>query len=162
MVSDGGERRFRIWDPSQDKWDRRFLEMAKLVASWSKDPSTQTGAVIVAPDRRIVSLGYNGFPRGVSDSPNRLKDREWKYEHVVHCEMNAVLFADRHLLKGSCLYTWPFASCVRCAVHMIQVGIVRAVSPTLPADKAKRWGESLNKTREVFAEAGVEFVEFRT
>lgn len=148
----------REWS-SQQKWDLRFLEMAKLVASWSKDPSTQTGAVIVAPDRRVVSLGYNGFPKGFSDTPKRLENREWKYDHVVHCEMNAVLFADRHLLKGATLYTWPFASCVRCAVHMIQVGIIRAVAPTLPADKADRWKESLLKTESAFAEAGVSFVE---
>ena len=50
------------------KWNMRFLEMAKMVGSWSKDPSTQVGAVIVDDDRRVISLGYNGFPKGVADN----------------------------------------------------------------------------------------------
>ena len=56
-----------------NKWDKRFLEMAKLVASWSKDPSTQVGAVAVR-NRTVIAQGYNGFPRGMDDD-------EWLYEN---------------------------------------------------------------------------------
>ena len=68
-----------------NKWDFRFLDMAKLVASWSKDPSTQTGAVIVAPRKNIIGVGFNGFPRGMYDSPERLNDRPEKYSRTIHC-----------------------------------------------------------------------------
>jgi dCMP deaminase len=77
------------------KWDLRFLELTKLVSTWSKDPSTQTGAVIVDSKRHIVSVGYNGFPHRLADTPARLNDRPTKYSMIVHCEMNAVLNAQR-------------------------------------------------------------------
>ena len=67
------------------KWDLRFIELAKLVSTWSKDPSTQTGAVIVDPNRRVVSVGYNGFPIGVDDDPERYANRDLKYKMIVHC-----------------------------------------------------------------------------
>ena len=53
------------------KWDERFLELAKQIASWSKDPSTQVGCVVVGPDREIRSTGFNGLPRGIEDSEER-------------------------------------------------------------------------------------------
>jgi len=143
---------------NQEKWDRRFIELARHIASWSKDPSTQCGAV-VTQGKRIVSVGYNGFPQGVEDSPARLGAREVKYDFVIHAEMNALMFAERQELKGATLYTWPFASCIRCAVHVVQVGIWRAVAPKLPRELVERWGESVARTREVFQEAQVEFVE---
>src|SRR5688572_32906130 len=65
------------------KWDRRFLQVAKLFSTWSKDPSTQIGSVIVGTDRVIRSTGYNGFARGVADDA-RLHDREQKYPLIVH------------------------------------------------------------------------------
>jgi dCMP deaminase len=139
-------------------WDRYFLDIAKLIASASKDPSTQTGAVIVRPDKTVASVGYNGFPRGIDDEPARYENRELKYELIVHCEMNAVLHA-REPLHGCTLYTWPFLSCTRCCVHMIQAGIVRAVAPTIPQHLIGRWGDSLARTKALFAEAGVQVDE---
>ena len=84
-----------------DKWDSRFMEMAELVSTWSKDPSTQIGVVIVDPLRRIVSTGYNGFPRGLSDAPERYEERSVKYAHIVHGELNAILSADSRRLEGA-------------------------------------------------------------
>lgn len=141
-----------------DKWDRRFLQLAQLVSTWSKDPSTKCGAVIVRPDRTVASLGFNGFPQAMSDAPELYDDRETKYSRVVHCEMNAVLTAHEPL-RGCVLYTWPFLSCDRCAVHMIQTGIVRAVAPAADDDAQGRWGGSLEKTKRYFGEANVEFRE---
>src|SRR5450759_3287372 len=74
-----------------DKWDRRFIELARFVADWSKDPSTKVGAVIVRPDRTVAALGYNGFPRGVLDHSERYDHRPTKYEMVVHAELNSIL-----------------------------------------------------------------------
>lgn len=134
-----------------DKWDIRFLDLAKLISTWSKDPSTKTGAVIVAPDRRIISTGYNGFPRGVLDHEARLANREEKYKIIVHCERNAMLFA-REPLQGMTLYTYPFLSCSSCAAMMIQAGITRHVAPR---SSNERWGEQVQMTLQILAEAGV-------
>ncbi len=141
----------------QLKWDIRFLRLAKF---WglesSKDPSTRVGAVIVRQDLSIASLGYNGFPRGCDDSPEIYADRDQKYARVVHAEMNSILHA-REPLHGYTLYTWPFACCERCAVHVIQTGIVRCVAPPLPDELKERWGKSLALTERLYNEAGVKF-----
>jgi dCMP deaminase len=129
------------------------------VASWSKDPSTQTGAVITGIDNRIVSVGYNGFPASMNDHADLYADREVKYSRIVHCEMNAVLNSEQSV--GACtLYTWPFLSCDRCAVHMIQAGISKVVAPALPPELIERWSESVAKTKSYFCEAGVYVVEY--
>jgi dCMP deaminase len=141
-----------------NKWDLRFLELTKLVSTWSKDPSTQTGAVIVDKNRHVVSVGYNGFPHRLNDTNERLNDRPTKYSMIVHCEMNAVLNSQRSV-EGCTLYTWPFLSCDRCAVHMIQAGIDRVVAPVLPERLYDRWLESVTKTKSYFTEAGIEIVE---
>ena len=145
---------------SQRKWDLRFLELARMIASWSKDPNTKTGAVIVRPDRTIVSTGYNGFPSAMPDLSDNYENREEKYSRIVHCEMNAVLHAYEPV-HGYTLYVSLYP-CERCAVHMIQAGITRMVAPVLPADLIGRWGASLKKTKAYAEESGVilELVEF--
>lgn len=134
------------------KWDLRYLSMAKFVSQWSKDPSTQTGAVIIAKNGSPVSFGYNGFPRGVTDSPERLNDRETKYKLMVHCERNAILFANAPL-HDCTLYTWPFMSCAPCAGMVIQSGIKRCVAPL---NDNPRWIEDFKLTEQMFYEAGVD------
>ena len=135
------------------KWDRRFLELAHVISTWSKDPSTQVGCVIVRPNRTIVSLGFNGFPRGVEDTLERLGDKLFKHECVVHAEENALLTA-RESVFGYTLYCSPVMPCSRCAAKIIQAGIKRVVSP--PARSA---GNVLNYdlTRTLFEEALVAF-----
>ena len=134
-----------------EKRDRRFLALAEHVAQWSKDPSTKTGAVIVDPNNRVVSLGYNGFPRGVNDLPERLSNRELKYKIIVHCERNALLFA-RESVRGYRLYTWPFMSCVPCASMVIQTGIIEVIAPV---SDNPRWIEDFKLAQTLFNEAGV-------
>lgn len=133
-----------------NKWDIRFLDLAEHIATWSKDPSTKVGAVL-ANDRRVVSVGYNGFPQGVNDDPALYADREYKYEHVVHGEMNAILFAGRSV-DGCTLYTIPFLPCSRCAAMVIQAGIWRVVSYY---NDNPRWLESIARTQAMFKQAGV-------
>lgn len=142
----------------QLKWDRFYLGLAEQTAMASKDPSTQTGAVFVDPELGVISLGYNGFPRGIADTDERLNDRPTKYALIVHCEMNALITAQRSV-RGSTLYTWPFMSCDRCCVHMIQAGVTRVVAPKAAPDKEERWGEAFVKTRALFKEAGIPLVE---
>lgn len=135
-------------------WDFRFLELAQHISKWSKDLSTKCGAIIVRPDRTIASLGYNGFPRGIKDSIELLNNREEKYRRVVHGEMNALLNSSEKL-EGYTLYNWPFLSCERCAVHIIQTGISRIVTAPCPEDKLERWGESFKLSEELFLEAKI-------
>lgn len=146
-------------EPLDRKWGRRFLGLAEHVAEWSKDPSTKCGAVIVRPDRTVLSVGYNGFPRGTDDADALYEDRDEKYKRIVHCEMNAILTAHGQS-KGCTLYTWPFLSCHRCAVHVIQAGIVRAVAPVVPPELRDRWADNLELTKELFAQSGVEWIEY--
>ena len=106
-----------------NKWDIRFLEMAKLVASWSKDPSTQVGAIAVR-NRTVIAQGYNGFPRGISDEPYRYEHKQLKYKMIVHAEMNLIYnAADNGVsLKDSTVYVVGLPACGECAKGLIQVG----------------------------------------
>lgn len=137
-----------------DKWDIRFLELARFISKWSLDPSTKTGSVIVDRKRRVVSVGYNGFARGVVDSPERYECRKTKYQLTCHCERNSILFAHRDL-EGCTLYTWPFSSCAPCAAMVIQSGITRCVAPPLPEHLKERWAEDVALAQQQFEEAGV-------
>jgi deoxycytidylate deaminase len=78
---------------SLNNWDRRYLAIAMQVAQWSKDPSSRMGAVIANAEGRLVSFGFNGFPKNVEDCQSRLHNPPIKYEFVVHAEANAVLIA---------------------------------------------------------------------
>ncbi len=135
-----------------DKWDRRFLEMAKLIASWSKDPSTQAGAVITDNKRRVISMGYNGLAQGVEDLPERLNNREIKYKMFVHAERNAIIFA-RQSLENCSIYIWPFMTCAACAAMVIQTGIKRVVAPH---SENERWIHDFELATHQYREAGVE------
>lgn len=136
------------------KWDLRFLDLAKHISTWSKDPSTQLGAVIVDKNKRVISMGYNGFPRGVKDTPERLNNREVKYSMVVHGEMNAIIFATQPL-EGSTLYIWPFLSCSVCTAVIINAGVKRVVAPL---NNNPRWIESFKLSQTLYFEAGVQVI----
>lgn len=139
------------------KWDHRFLRLAKEVSLWSKDPSAKIAAVAVDPDeRRILSTGYNGFPKGIDDNPDRYGDRELKYKYVVHAEMNAIYNATHKgiSLKDSTLYVWGLPICSECAKGIASVGIKRVVCCYDP-DNVERWIESFHKSLDIFEECGI-------
>lgn len=136
-----------------NKWDRRFLDLAEHISKWSKDPSTQVGAVIVDNKRRIVGLGYNGFPAGVEDTEERYFDREVKYSMVVHAEVNAILNAVREV-KDCSLYVSPLFTCNECAKLIIQSGISRVVAID---ERTDRWNSKHEVSKKMFSEAGVEY-----
>jgi len=142
-----------------NKWDERFLDMAELVATWSKDPSTKIGAVCVEPQsKRILSMGYNGFPRGIADLDWRYEDKEVKYSLVVHAEANAIYNATSNgvSLEGSTIYVAGLPSCSDCAKGIIQVGIKRVVcrAPNIPS----HWGEHWKKSKAMYREACIDFL----
>src|SRR5574337_356457 len=132
-------------------WDKRYLDLPEYISKWSKDPSTKVGAVIADMDNCIVSLGYNGLPRYVNDSLERLENRDLKYKMIVHGEVNAMAFAERSL-RGCTLYTYPFMPCSNCAGQVIQRGITRVVSYV---NDNPRWTEAFALTQQMFAEASV-------
>ena len=125
------------------KWDLRFLRLAREVSTWSKDPSTQVGCVIVRPDKTVASLGYNGFPKSVPDDPELLANREAKYKIIIHSEINAIIAA-LEPLEGYTIYTYPFPPCSNCASAFVQAGIARAVAIRPTEEQYERWGESLD------------------
>ena len=109
-------------------WDEYFMSVALLAAMRSKDPNTQVGACIVGEDNRIISTGYNGFPRGCSDDefPWDREGEETKYPYVVHAELNAILNAGGRSLAGARVYVGLFP-CNECAKAIIQAGIKEVV-----------------------------------
>lgn len=133
------------------KWDDRFMKLAIHVAEWSKDPSTKVGAVIVDGERRVVGMGYNGFPRGVNDDPSRYSVKAVKYRLVVHSEANAILNANG-IVTDCTLYTTKFP-CTECAKLIIQSSIARVFTP-LPSQN-EPWAEDANYSMQMFNEAGV-------
>lgn len=132
-------------------WESRFLALAEHIASWSKDPSTKVGAVIVDCSNRVVGVGYNGFPRGIADTDGRLSDRETKYRLVVHAEANAILNASGSV-RGCRMYT-NLLPCTECAKLIIQSGILSVVSPKLP-ENLVRWQQNTQHAIWMLEEAG--------
>ena len=131
-------------DDRDRKWDLRFLDLADTVATWSKDPSTQVGAVIVRPNNTIVSMGYNGFPRGFPDIPAYYEDRPTKYSLIVHAEANAVVSAKCDL-AGFTIYC-SMIPCSECMKLITQAGITRWVSWAPSDEQQARWGTSFEAT----------------
>ena len=134
------------------KWQSRFFDLAYLVASWSKDPSSQIGAVIVDAQNRVISTGFNGLPVGVRDTEERLGDRATKYKMILHAEENAIMFAKQNL-NGCSIYVTKMPPCAHCAALIIQSGIKFVYVPE--TEIPERWRESTELTRQMFKEAGV-------
>ena len=136
------------------------MRQAREVSAWSKDPSTKVGAVIVDADKRVVSMGYNGFPAKIADYAGDYMDRDTKLKKVVHAEMNAIYNATHNgvSLNGSTLYVWGLPVCSDCARGVIQVGIKRVImnSPSAIADFGI-WKEHWDRSKDMFEEAGVQY-----
>lgn len=133
------------------KWERRFLKLAKEISTWSKDPSTQVGAVLIhEPTRTVVSVGYNGFARGINDD-NRLSDRDVKYDIIIHAEENCLLYASRIDLDECGIYVHPFPPCSKCMAKLIQRGIRKVVATN---DIPDRWRDNFNRSISLLEEVG--------
>ena len=136
------------------KWDKRFMQMAKFVSTWSKDPSTQVGSIAVR-NRTVIAQGYNGFPRGINDTTTRLDNRTEKYKFMVHAEMNVIYNAAENgvSLKDSTVYVYGLPVCSECAKGLIQAGIKRIVTPyqTVP----ENWQVSTTASQSMFGEVGI-------
>ena len=140
-------------------WDRRFLRIAEEIRSWSKDPGTKVGCVLVQ-DRRMIATGYNGFPSTLSDSLELYKDREYKLAVTVHAEKNAILNAAKNGAKteGATAYV-TFPPCSQCAASLIQAGISQVICPD-PAKAPERWRASFKLANEMLYESGVKLLYY--
>lgn len=136
-----------------DKWSKRFLDLAKHIGTWSYDPRTKLGAVIVDSRNRIISVGYNGFPRGVEDHVERYEDRPTKHLFVAHAERNA-LDNSPMSVEGCTIYV-PLMPCNECAKSIIQRGIKKVVCYRPTREDVFNWDIS----RIMFKESNVELVE---
>jgi len=140
------------------KWDERYLNLAKEISTWSKDPSTQVGAVTVGSKKEVLSQGFNGFPRGIDDTNIRYQDKITKYKFVVHAEMNAIYNATYSgtSLDGATLYVHGLPICSECAKGIIQVGIKRVIIQK--SKELDNWNASVKLSKQMFDEAGVELI----
>lgn len=136
----------------------KYMGVADAIAKFSKDQSTQVGAVIIGPTQEVRSVGYNGAPRGCSaDEDYRGTERPEKYFWFSHAELNAITNAARvgTPLAGSTIVVTHFP-CMDCARAIVQAGIIRAVvrAPTL--EFCDRWSEHISRAVQLFEECGVE------
>lgn len=115
----------RAW---QERWDRRFLEVAKVFGTWSKDRSAGTGCVIVGPDRLLRASGYNGFIRGIDDEVPERHERPANYSWTEHAERNAIYNAAKlGIALEGCIAYVNWYPCTDCARAIVQAGITRLV-----------------------------------
>lgn len=142
-----------------NNWDKKYIRLAREISSWSKDPSKQIGAVAIGEKGQVLAQGYNGFPRGIKDTDERLNHRQTKYKYVVHAEMNCIYNATYNgvSLNGSTMYIYGLPVCSECAKGLIQVGIKKVVSTPITDATPEQWVESTKLTKEIFEEAGVKY-----
>ena len=110
---------------TQHDWDEYFMQIAEAVSIKSKDPSSKMGCVIVDPNNRVISMGYNGLIQGADESKMTLSERPMKYYFAIHSEMNAVIYAHQDL-TGCTIYN-RVATCENCLKYCLQAGIKRFV-----------------------------------
>ncbi|UTC27995.1 dCMP deaminase [Stenotrophomonas phage A1432] len=135
-----------------EDWDKFFYAIAVLAAGQSKDPDRKVGAVLVSPDRRQVSPGFNGFPPDIDDFPELLADKAFKLEHMVHAEDNCLRQAPFQP-AGCTVYVTRFP-CLHCAFKLRAAGIRRVVAPRPDLGHA-RWGKSWAMSVAVLTRAGI-------
>ena len=142
-------------------WDEYFMGIALLSAERSKDPNSQVGACIVSEDNKILSIGYNGFPRGCSDdeiSWEREGDfQNTKYPYVCHAELNAILNYTGTTMKKSRIYVSLFP-CNECAKAIIQAGIQEVIYKD---DKYKDT-DAIVVSKRMFDMSGVKYTEYKS
>jgi dCMP deaminase len=137
------------------RWHAYFFDLCLANAAMSKDPSTKVGAVIVRPDRTVVSMGFNGFSRGCRDDDELYADRDIKLSRIIHAETNAILTA-KETLRGCSLYVHPMPPCDRCAAIIVQAGIKHVYAPA----PSERWLKACKAGRKLMLEAGVQSTWF--
>jgi dCMP deaminase len=133
-------------------WQHRFMRLALEVGSWSKDPRSKVGAILVDNRKRVIGLGYNGFPRNIEDDPALLTSREAKLARMVHAEVNAILNATSSV-EGAAIFT-TLHPCGECSKIIIQCGVSHIYHLQSP-EGHPRWAADFAQADQVLGEAGV-------
>lgn len=143
---------------------KRFMPIVQAVAGMSKSPTTKVGAIVLGPGFEIRSTGWNGAPRGSdADVDGRTATRESRLIWASHAEANAVSNAARcGVSLDCCVMVVTHTPCMACAKLIVQSGIRGVICPEPTGDFAERWRHEFNRGRELFAECGVELIEFST
>ncbi len=140
-------------------WDEYFMGVSTLSGLRSKDPNTQVGSCIVSSENKILSMGYNGFPKGCSDDTfpwgREGTELETKYPFVAHSELNAILNYRGGNLDGAKMYVSLFP-CNECAKAIIQAGIKEVIYDSNKYDKTP----SIEASKRMFDAAGVKYHQY--
>ena len=144
------------------KWDERFLGIARLISTWSKDPSTRVGAIAVNSQRRILAQGYNGFPSGAKDDLMLYEDRYTKYSRIVHAESNIIYNACnfRVGLHGSTVFVFGMYPCPECIKALAQVGMSRIVFQLGWSENQEKWKDDFEISKRILRELGIGFTHY--
>ena len=139
-----------------NKWDKRFIELAQQISTWSKDPRATIGCVIVK-DKRILATGYNGLPSCVKDTQELLNNKELKRTLMVHAEVNAILNAGKHgiSLVGATIYVYGLPPCANCVKTIMSSGIVRLVYKLDDIEHSPEWYHEFAQLVGLLTECGV-------
>jgi dCMP deaminase len=136
-------------------WNDRWMDLAQLVASWSKDRSRKTGAVIVDDRNVLVAIGWNGFPRGIDDDRPERHERPAKYQWTEHAERNAIYnAAAKGIGTQGCRMYVSWYPCADCARAIIQAGI-KSLICVEPNWNDPQWGPDFATVKEMLYEAGI-------
>lgn len=143
------------------KWINRFIELALMVASWSKDPSTKVGAVIATEDCKVAGIGYNGFLPNVNDRNFYKQGREYKLLHTVHAEQNALA---NLTIKNNNEPLYIFITrpmCPECAKRIALNGNVKQVFTLIASDAPDDFKEKwrVNDAESILKSVGIEYFE---
>lgn len=145
------------------KWDIRFLDIARLISTWSKDPSTQVGAVAVNFQRRILAQGYNGFPSGAKDDSMLYEDRLTKYSRIVHAESNIIYNACnfRVGLQNSTIFVFGMYPCPECIKALVQVGMSRVVFQVGCSENREKWKDDFEVSKRILHELRIGYTHYK-
>jgi len=141
------------------EWNAKYLALAKTFANWSKDPSTQVGAVAIGSCGQVLSQGYNGFPKGFDDSKSIYNNPELKNKYIIHAEMNCIYHATLNgiSLQGATLFVYGLDICHECAKGVIQVGIEEVITYSTKALKDK-WVSSFKTSKELLQKSNINHI----
>lgn len=142
-----------------DRKLHRYMGIADSVALWSKDPEAKVGAVAVSPQGNIVSTGFNGFPRGILDSQERLNDKEVKNSIMIHAEMNCIInAASQGVPLHSCqIFVSGRGTCLSCAKALIQVGVAEVIMKKSDREASEKWLKDIEFAEMLYREASIKF-----
>lgn len=143
-------------EKEMSNWDLRWMQLARLVSSWSKDRSTKVGCCIINGRDTVVAIGWNGFPRRIDDDVDERHERPAKYFWTEHAERNAIFnAANKGLATQGCRMYVSWFPCVDCARAIIQAGIVEVIGGVEPDFEHHKFGEEFKVVREMLEEAGI-------